>query len=185
MPSPMDTELRTQDSPVPTQTVFGLVGSMVIAPIDCTGSLSNTGLKVVPPFWDFHTPPLAAPTSSVRRSPSCTAARAAMRPLMAAEPMLRAPSPANVSESTTAGAAGVGAGARAGAWARAGGAGGGAAACSPASTGVPGAGIAKRLSGMTGFASIRCQVNLVRWAAGPPLGPTSKAKGWYQPFTSL
>ena len=62
MPSPMETELRVQVSPVPTQTVFGSRGSMVIAPIDCTGCLSNTGLKRVPPSWLFQTPPLAAPT---------------------------------------------------------------------------------------------------------------------------
>ncbi len=38
---------------------------MAIAPIDCTGCLSKTGLKTVPPSVDFHTPPLAAPTNSV------------------------------------------------------------------------------------------------------------------------
>ena len=42
--------------------VFGFFGSMATAPIDCTGCLSKTGLKVVPPFTDFQTPPLAAPT---------------------------------------------------------------------------------------------------------------------------
>ena len=62
MPSPIETLLRVHDSPVPTQTIFGFVGSMVTAPIDCTGCLSNTGLKVVPPLIDFQTPPLAAPT---------------------------------------------------------------------------------------------------------------------------
>ena len=35
---------------------------MVIAPIDWTGCLSKTGLKLVPPFTDFQTPPLAEPT---------------------------------------------------------------------------------------------------------------------------
>src|SRR6266704_2132549 len=34
----------------------------VTAPIDCTGCRSKTGLNVVPPFTDFHTPPLAEPT---------------------------------------------------------------------------------------------------------------------------
>src|SRR5574341_561003 len=77
MPSPTDTLLRIHDSPVPTQTTLGFLGSIVTAPIDCTGWRSKTGLNVVPPFTDFHTPPLAAP-------------------------MLRAPSPAMVSESTTA-----------------------------------------------------------------------------------
>ena len=55
-------EFRIQLSPVPTQTVFGSFGSMAMAPIDCTGCLSNFGVNVVPPFVDFHTPPLAAPT---------------------------------------------------------------------------------------------------------------------------
>ena len=62
MPSPTDTLLRIHDSPVPTQITLGFLGSIVTAPIDCTGCLSNTGLNVVPPFVDFHTPPLAAPT---------------------------------------------------------------------------------------------------------------------------
>src|SRR5437588_9848541 len=39
----------------------------------------------------------------VRRCPSCTASMAAMRPLIAAEPMLRAPRPEMVSESTVTG----------------------------------------------------------------------------------
>src|SRR6266480_4155284 len=63
MPSPIDTLLRVQLSPLPTQTFFGLEGSSAIAPIDCTGCSSNTGLKVVPPSVDFHTPPLAAPSA--------------------------------------------------------------------------------------------------------------------------
>src|SRR5258706_228035 len=91
--SPMETLLRIHDSPVPTQITLGFLGSIVMAPIDCTGSLSNTALNVVPPLVDFHTPPEAAPAYTVSRVPSCTAATAAMRPLMAAEPMLRAPNP--------------------------------------------------------------------------------------------
>src|SRR5438270_12930309 len=106
MPSPTDTELRIHASPEPTHTVFGFFGSMAMAPIDCTGCLSNTGLKVVPPLTDFHTPPLAAPTYNVMRLPSCTASIAAMRPDMAADPMLRAPRPEIVSESTVTGAVG-------------------------------------------------------------------------------
>src|SRR4051812_13072813 len=86
-PSPTETLLRVHASPVPTQMTFGFVGSIVIAPIDCTSSLSNTGLYVVPPFMDFHPPPLAAPTYTVRRSPSWTAVTAATRPLIAALPM--------------------------------------------------------------------------------------------------
>src|SRR4051795_13089374 len=73
---------------------------MAMAPIDCTGCLSKTGLKVVPPLTDFQTPPLAAPTYSVMRFASCTASIAAIRPDIAAEPMLRAPRPEIVSEST-------------------------------------------------------------------------------------
>src|SRR6202521_3615746 len=89
----METLLRVQDSPLPAQIVLGDFGSIAMAPIDCAVCLSNMGLKVVPPFTDFHTPPLAAPTNTVRRPFSFTAATAAMRPLMVAEPMLRAGSP--------------------------------------------------------------------------------------------
>src|SRR5215467_1914557 len=99
MPSPTETELRIHASPVPAQTTFGSFGSIASAPIDCTSCLSNIGWNVVPPFCDFHTPPLAAPTYTVRRSPSCTAATDVTRPDIAAEPMLRAPSPEIVSES--------------------------------------------------------------------------------------
>ena len=99
MPSPTEVLLRVQASPVPTQMVLGALGSMAMAPIDCTSCLSKTGLKVVPPFEDFQTPPLADPTYTVRRPSSFTAAIAETRPLMAAEPMLRAPRPEIVSES--------------------------------------------------------------------------------------
>src|ERR1700704_2200292 len=75
---------------------------MAMAPIDCTGCLSNTGLYVVPPFTDFQTPPLAAPTYTVNRPSSLTAVTAAMRPLIAAEPIFREPKPEMVSESNTA-----------------------------------------------------------------------------------
>src|SRR5712671_234630 len=102
MPSPTETLFRVQDSPVPTHTVFGACGSMAIAPIDCTGCLSNTGLYVVPPFTDFQTPPLAAPTYTVSRPSSLTAVTAAIRPLIAAEPIFREPKPEIVSESNTA-----------------------------------------------------------------------------------
>src|SRR5215472_15302373 len=107
MPSPIETELRVHDSPEPTQTVFGLFGSSAIAPIDWTGCLSNTGWNVVPPSSDFQTPPEAAPTNTVvRPSSSWRAASAAMRPLIADEPMLRAPRPETVPASilTPAGA---------------------------------------------------------------------------------
>src|SRR6267142_7089363 len=99
MPSPTETLFRVQDSPVPTQTVFGAWGSIAMAPIDCTGCLSKTGLYVVPPFTDFQTPPLAAPTYTVRRPFSFTASTAATRPLIVAEPILRAGSPEIVAAS--------------------------------------------------------------------------------------
>src|ERR1700704_5963383 len=80
---------------------------MAMAPIDCTGCLSNTGLYVVPPFTDFQTPPLAAPTYTVNRPSSLTAVTAAMRPLIAAEPIFREPKPEMVSESNTASCAAI------------------------------------------------------------------------------
>src|SRR5438876_11059050 len=106
MPSPTETLLRVHDSPVPAHTTFGFFGSTVTAPIDWTGCLSKIGLYVVPPLTDFHTPPEAEPTYTVRRDPSRTASIAAMRPLIVAEPMLRAPRPEMVSESILGGAAG-------------------------------------------------------------------------------
>src|SRR5437588_7374889 len=99
MPSPIDTLLRVHDSPVPTQIFLEFFGSIAIAPIDCTGCSSKTGRKVVPLSSDFQTPPLAAPTKSVILPfASCTPARAEMRPLIVAEPMLRAPRPEIVDE---------------------------------------------------------------------------------------
>src|SRR6202047_1234478 len=95
----METLLRVQDSPVPAQIVLGDFGSIAMAPMDCEVCLSNMGLKVVPPFTDFHTPPLAAPTYTVIRPFSLTAVSAVMRPLMVAEPMFRAPRPEIESES--------------------------------------------------------------------------------------
>ncbi len=62
MPLPTETVLRVHDSPVPTHTVLWWLGSMAIAPIDCSGWSSNTGLKVVPPSSERHTPPDAEPT---------------------------------------------------------------------------------------------------------------------------
>src|SRR5579871_5332182 len=95
MPSPIETEFRVQDSPVPTHTVFGFLGSRAIAPIDCTGCLSKTGLKVVAPSFERQTPPDAAPTKTVVLPSSICAASAATRPLIRAEPMFRAPIPDN------------------------------------------------------------------------------------------
>src|SRR3954471_16242534 len=110
MPSPTDVELRVQPSPVPTQIVFGFVGSIVTAPIDCTFCLSKTGLNVVPPSCDFHTPPDAAPTKTTVLPPSLRAGTAETRPDIAADPMLRMPSPLMTAESITGLAAGGGGG---------------------------------------------------------------------------
>src|ERR1051325_1007621 len=95
----METLFLTQDSPVPTQTILWLEVSMVTAPIDCTASRSNTGLKVVAPLIDFHTPPLADPTNTVILPFSSTASIAAILPLMVAEPIFLAVSPDIVPES--------------------------------------------------------------------------------------
>src|SRR5690242_15931936 len=100
----METLLRVQLSPVPTQTFLWLEGSIVTAPIDCAGSRSNTGLKVVAPLMDFHTPPLADPTNTVILPFSSTASMAAIRPPIVADPMLRAVSPEMVPESYFTGA---------------------------------------------------------------------------------
>src|ERR1019366_6397122 len=99
----METLLRTQLSPVPAQTTLGFFGSMATAPMDCTPALSNTGLNVLPPLTDFHTPPLADAAKTVSRPPSLTAATAAMRPLISAEPMLRAARPETVPASNRMG----------------------------------------------------------------------------------
>src|SRR5580692_11437523 len=107
MPFPIETLLRVHDSPVPAQIVFGACGSIASAPMDCTASLSKTGLNVVPPFDDFHTPPLAAPTYTVSRPSSFTPAIADPRPLIAAEPLFRAPTPEMESESNLASCAGA------------------------------------------------------------------------------
>src|SRR6266540_742488 len=102
IPSPTDTLLRTQLSPVPTHTVLAFVGSIATAPIDWTFWLSKTGLKVVPPSTDFQTPPLADPMTTVIRPLSSIALTAATRPLISAEPMLRAGSPEIVPASNRA-----------------------------------------------------------------------------------
>src|ERR687888_2726803 len=99
MPSPIETLLRVHDSPVPTQTFFEFFGSSAIAPMDCTGCSSNTGRYRVPLSSDFQTPPLAAPTNSViLPDGSRVPAIAETRPLIVAEPMLRAPSPEMLAE---------------------------------------------------------------------------------------
>src|SRR5580698_2504788 len=104
MPSPMETLLRTQLSPVPAHTIFELDGSRATAPIDCTSCRSKTDLNVVPPLMDFQTPPLADAAKTVRRPPSLTAVTAAIRPLISADPILRAGKPDMVPESYRTGA---------------------------------------------------------------------------------
>src|SRR5262249_20208056 len=111
MPSPIDTELRVHASPVPTQTVLALLGSIATAPIDWTGCLWNTGLTVVPPSWDSHPPPDAEPTNRIVLPPTTLPATAAIRPLIAAEPMLRASRPESTPASRPAFSVGGGGGA--------------------------------------------------------------------------
>src|SRR5579862_924908 len=103
-PSPIDTLLRSQPSPLPTQTILELEGSMATVPVDCTSGRSKTGLNVVPPLMDFQMPPLADAANTVSRPPSLTAVTAAMRPLISAEPMLRAGRAEIVPESYRTGA---------------------------------------------------------------------------------
>src|SRR5712692_6593030 len=178
MPLPIETELRVHDSPVPTQIVFGSDGAMAIAPIDWTGCLSKTGLKVVPPSDDFHTPPLAAPTYNVVFPPSFRPAIAEIRPLIVAEPMFRPPRPEITPESSIrarglladgGGCAKLGAGAcRSGRTLRI--------------TLVPLGGNRKKASSTSMFASA---CSTVKWAAlGSPLRPDSKEKGIHTPATS-
>src|SRR3954454_17413012 len=102
----MDTLLRVQVSPVPTQTFLEFFGSIAIAPIDSTACSSNMWRYRVPLSSDFQTPPLAEPTKSVilpvvSRTPEMQE----IRPLIAAEPMFRAPSPEMLEELNAASAA--------------------------------------------------------------------------------
>src|SRR5689334_14517294 len=126
----------------------------------------------------------------VRRCPSYTASTAAMRPLIAAEPMLRAPRPEMVSESTVtglfdAGTTGADSPAVTGC---VGSAAAFAAAVSEAS-GMAGAsvdfvpGITKRALSIGTFASILVMVIFCR--NGLPLRPNSWECGRYQPLTLL
>src|SRR4029077_914982 len=107
MPLPTETLFLVQLSPLPTQIILWSEVVIVTAPIDCTGSRSNTGLKVVAPLIDFHTPPLADPAKTVIFPFSSTASIAAMRPPMVADPMFLAVSPEMVPESYFTGACAV------------------------------------------------------------------------------
>ena len=106
MPSPIDTLLRVHDSPVPTQTFFEFFGSSAMAPIDCTACSSNTGRYRVPLIVGF--PNTATGRADKERDLARWLAHsrdAEMRPLIAAEPMLRAPRPEMVAELNGASAA--------------------------------------------------------------------------------
>ena len=62
MPSPIMSISRTaQPSPVPAQTMLGLLGATASAPIACDVWPSNVGFHVAPPSTLFQTPPDAAP----------------------------------------------------------------------------------------------------------------------------
>src|SRR6185312_56624 len=61
-PCPFTTSLRMLPSPVPTHTMFGLFGASAIAPIDASGSFSNTAFHVMPPSSVLNTPPALGPT---------------------------------------------------------------------------------------------------------------------------
>ncbi|MFT3917410.1 MAG: hypothetical protein QM704_25990 [Anaeromyxobacteraceae bacterium] len=160
---------------MPTQTRRGSLGSMAMAPIDCTPARSKTGRKVVPPSVDFHTPPLAAPAKIVVLPSTLRAATADTRPLITAAPTLRAPRPESTPASTRAGPAAAGA---AGAAARdtsaaAGRAGRAGGAAAP--------GKRKVASSSAAFASARSTT--ARHWRGAFFGPPSSANGNHTPST--
>ncbi len=82
-------------SPVPTQIVFGLLGSSVRQPIEYESSSSKIVSQVVPRFSVFQTPPLPTATYQILWF-SGWITMSEMRPDMNAGPMLRNSSPANV-----------------------------------------------------------------------------------------
>ena len=88
MPSPNDEVWRLLGSPVPMYTMFGLVWSMAMSPIDAEPYCSKTGTNVVPAFTDLYTPPTANPIQMMRGSLSETAT-SSMRPPMLVGPMDR------------------------------------------------------------------------------------------------
>src|SRR2546423_14878443 len=99
MPSPIHQQWLIHHSRLLAQIFLEFFGSIEMAPIDCTICSSNTGRKREPPSSDFQMPPLAAPTKRViLPEGSFTPAIAEMRPLIAADPILRAPSPEIVAE---------------------------------------------------------------------------------------
>src|ERR1035437_5846942 len=135
----------------------------------------------------------------VRRSPSCTAASAATRPLIAAEPMLRAPSPEVVSESTKAANREAGrpeAERAGGGGAEAGGAEAGegsgaacprdlAAASAAVSSFTPAAGLANRRASTSPVRVMRSQEFCCLFALELPLAPIANENGKSTPCTGL
>jgi hypothetical protein len=57
----MSMSRTAQPSPVPAQTMFGLVCATASAPMAWDVWPSNVGFHVAPPSELFHTPPEAAP----------------------------------------------------------------------------------------------------------------------------
>ncbi len=130
----------------------------------------------MPPSIDFHTPPDAAPTKIVVLPSSLYAATAATRPLIAAEPMFRAPRPDSAPLSRTVCGGGIGTAPVADEAAADGG---------PSTialvTRVPAGGKEKSESGASTFTSTR-----VMWKCavfGSPLPPESLSNGIQTPAT--
>jgi len=87
-PLPQGDDCRFWGSPVPTQTRFGLVWSISIAPIELVGWSSKSGVNEVPWFSVFQTPPDAVPTKKTWGLASTTAS-SEIRPPMSAGPISR------------------------------------------------------------------------------------------------
>src|SRR5437773_288968 len=85
-PSPNETERCALPSPLPTQIVLELRGSMTTVPTEYDASLSKTGVQVVPELVVFQTPPDAAAMNQVCLFRGSTAI-SATRPDVAAGPI--------------------------------------------------------------------------------------------------
>src|SRR5207244_11748046 len=95
----IETLVQVHEWSLPAQMLLEYLGSIALAPMDRAGRSSKPGRKRVPPSSDFQMPPLAAPTKRViLPEDSFTPAIAEMRPLIVADPILRAPSPEIVAE---------------------------------------------------------------------------------------
>ena len=81
---------------MPTQTTSGFFGSTVTQPIEYEPCWSKTGVKVLPAFTVFHTPPEATATYQVAGWAGWTA-RSMTRPEFTAGPISRSSSPVKVS----------------------------------------------------------------------------------------